>query len=702
MFKKKLIALFMSVALLGTTVIYPANVYAREMNETSNMSEENEATTNNSVEDSVNDNVENSVNNSIENSADDQSDLDSSEQDELIEDEEQENTEPGVEYQAHVQSIGWQQSVADGSTAGTLGKALRLEALKVNLTNAEDSHIKYSAYVQSYGWQDGVSDGIEAGTVGKAKRIEAMKINLSGPIAETYDVYYRAYVQSYGWLGWTSNNGIAGTMDYAKRLEAIEIKLVKKGEEAPDMSGASYKYPKIRYQSHVQTYGWLDSVSDDQIAGTVGKGKRMETLKISLADSDYLGYEGGIRYRTYVQSFGWQDWVNDGQQAGTVGMAKRIEAIQIELTGDIANYYDVYYSVHMAKIGWVNYASNGDIAGTAGLSKPIEAVKVRLVKKGEEVAPDTSGVKFVQGYANDDLTYSGTIKGGSVLESVKQGTVLGTMGKSQALSNMTLHLNRTNDEMPQGTIKYMTHVSGIGWTEWSENGNRSGSVDASKGIEALKVSLSGEISKYYDIYYRAYVQQYGWLGWAKNGQAAGTTKIGYRLEAVQIKLVSKDASAPGANSGYYTEQKKYTIPPLPLDQRTMLLKANTYGSSTNWLILVDTRTNRVGVYYGSQGRWNQMKYMLCTSGKASTPTVKGTFTVKGRGKSFGSGYTCWYYTQFYGNYLFHSVLYRQGSMTQIKDGRLGINASHGCVRLELSNAKWIYDTIPSGTKVVIY
>ena len=39
---------------------------------------------------------------------------------------------------------------------------------------------------------------------------------------------------------------------------------------------------------------------------------------------------------------------------------------------------------------------------------------------------------------------------------------------------------------------------------------------------------------------------------------------------------------------------------------------------------------------------------------------------------------------------------------EIKDGRLGINASHGCVRLALSNAKWIYDNIPRGTKVVIY
>ncbi|MCD8365775.1 MAG: L,D-transpeptidase family protein, partial [Clostridiales bacterium] len=65
-------------------------------------------------------------------------------------------------------------------------------------------------------------------------------------------------------------------------------------------------------------------------------------------------------------------------------------------------------------------------------------------------------------------------------------------------------------------------------------------------------------------------------------------------------------------------------------------------------------------------------------------------------------YTCWYYTQFYGNYLFHSVLYYPGSMTRVKDGRLGMNLSHGCVRLSMTNAKWIYDNIPIGTKVYVY
>lgn len=94
--------------------------------------------------------------------------------------------------------------------------------------------------------------------------------------------------------------------------------------------------------------------------------------------------------------------------------------------------------------------------------------------------------------------------------------------------------------------------------------------------------------------------------------------------------------------------------------------------------------------------------MGCAPGKASTPTVSGTFTVQGKGYYFDSGSArCYWYTQFYGNYLFHSVLYSKYNGS-LMDGRVGIPLSHGCVRLQIDNAKWIYDNIPRGTKVVIY
>lgn len=145
----------------------------------------------------------------------------------------------------------------------------------------------------------------------------------------------------------------------------------------------------------------------------------------------------------------------------------------------------------------------------------------------------------------------------------------------------------------------------------------------------------------------------------------------------------------------------YSLDRLPPDQAAMHARANMYGSTTPYLILVNKSTHKVGVFQGWQGNWNQISYWDCADGKASTPTVEGVFHVGSRGYYFNSGaYRCYWWTQFYGDYLFHSVLYDWNGVLQ--DGRVGMGLSHGCVRLPIDQAKWIYDTIPTGTTVVVY
>lgn len=600
---------------------------------------------------------------------------------------------PELSYQAHVQSIGWQSEKFNGQTAGVTGKSKRMEAIKIKLPDSEyEGGIEYQTHVQSIGWQGWKKDGQQAGTTGQGKRLEAIQIQLTGDMAQHYDIYYRTHVETYGWLGWAKNGEEAGTLGYGKRMEALEIRLVKKGEEAPAQTAESFKYPIVSYQAHSQSIGWQSIKADNEVAGVTGQSKRLEAVKIQLPN---IVYEGSIEYRTYVQSIGWQGWKKDGQTAGTTNQAKRIEAIEIKLTGEVAEHYDVYYSIHMAKIGWTNYAANGETAGSTDLSKKIEAIKIQLVEKGGE-APNTSGTKFIEGYKASDMYYSGTIQGKGNSGNVQMGGTLGTTGQSKRLENITVTLNRRTESMPSGTIKYAVHLSGTGWTGWSEAGSVSGCTDGSKGMEAVKFTLSGDLSKYYDIYYRAYVQKYGWLGWAKNGQAAGTSKIGYRLEALQIRMVSKDASAPGANKGYYTEQRVVSGP-----DAGMYARANLYSSSTPYIVMVDRANKKVGVYQGWRGAWTNVKYWSCTVGAPGTPTVSGVFKVGSRGYYFNSGNVrCFWWTQFYGDYLFHSTTYYHNGA--VADSRLGLALSHGCVRLNINNAKWIYDTIPSGTTVVVY
>lgn len=178
---------------------------------------------------------------------------------------------------------------------------------------------------------------------------------------------------------------------------------------------------------------------------------------------------------------------------------------------------------------------------------------------------------------------------------------------------------------------------------------------------------------------RANVQQYSW-----NGTGA------QRFRMVQT---AEDVS---------TEAIDYSVEPKPVPVDEMDARAAGYASSTPYLILVNCGRHLVNVYYGSQNNWKRAQSYACGNGAAATPTVHGVFTVGIKQPSFGHGYTCWYATQIYGNYLFHSVLYYPGSQTSIMDGRLGVAVSHGCVRLAIENAKWIYDNIPRGTKVVVY
>ncbi|WP_187296303.1 L,D-transpeptidase [Tepidibacter mesophilus] len=124
-------------------------------------------------------------------------------------------------------------------------------------------------------------------------------------------------------------------------------------------------------------------------------------------------------------------------------------------------------------------------------------------------------------------------------------------------------------------------------------------------------------------------------------------------------------------------------------------------SQTDRLIWVNTEKNMVYVFKGKAKEWKLEKKMLCTDGKDSTPTVKGNFSVNSRAPwltSYNGKVKAKYKVNFYGNYYFHSILF-DSKGTKVVDSRLGKSLSHGCVRLSVENAKWIYDYIPDKTAV---
>ena len=128
-----------------------------------------------------------------------------------------------------MQNVGW--SAISGTSLGTTGRGLRMEALALNAPSLPEScGITYEAHVQDIGWQGERENGKVAGTERQSKRIEAVRISLTGEAAKSYSVWYRVHSQDYGWLGWTHDGKDAGTEGLAKRAESMEVQILPEGQ----------------------------------------------------------------------------------------------------------------------------------------------------------------------------------------------------------------------------------------------------------------------------------------------------------------------------------------------------------------------------------------------------------------------------------------------------------------------------------------
>ena len=136
----------------------------------------------------------------------------------------------------------------------------------------------------------------------------------------------------------------------------------------------------------------------------------------------------------------------------------------------------------------------------------------------------------------------------------------------------------------------------------------------------------------------------------------------------------------------------------------MLDVANGYSSSTDYIIIVDRANYLVAIFQGTKGSYSLVTNFDCAVGALSSPTITGQYTLGDKFYYFDHGSARLFYaSRIWGGYLFHSVLYYQDPTPQrVMDGRVGMNLSLGCVRLEIDNAKYIYDNMPRGTTVVIY
>lgn len=121
----------------------------------------------------------------------------------------------------------------------------------------------------------------------------------------------------------------------------------------------------------------------------------------------------------------------------------------------------------------------------------------------------------------------------------------------------------------------------------------------------------------------------------------------------------------------------------------------TRQSSRGRWIEVDISSQRLTAWNGK----TRVRTFIVSTGKRGTPTRIGTFNVGTKHRSTrmrGRGYNIANvpYTMYYsGGYAIHGAYWHN---------RFGTRVSRGCVNLRVSQARWLYNWAPVGTRIVIH
>ncbi len=127
-------------------------------------------------------------------------------------------------------------------------------------------------------------------------------------------------------------------------------------------------------------------------------------------------------------------------------------------------------------------------------------------------------------------------------------------------------------------------------------------------------------------------------------------------------------------------------------------------------ITVDVN-NQVTTVYGRDENGDYtvvIREMLCSTGTKSYPSDVGDWVLNGRTARWCYfpkwGGHAQYWTRINKSIAFHSVVYNSVNTMDLSVSsykNLGKRASHGCIRLLVSDAKWIYDNVGEGTVVTV-
>lgn len=191
--------------------------------------------------------------------------------------------------------------------------------------------------------------------------------------------------------------------------------------------------------------------------------------------------------------------------------------------------------------------------------------------------------------------------------------------------------------------------------------------------------------------------------------SVGAYAINAQKAEATASAVKKSSQSSAKSSSSTPKTKKTTESTVDYTKPSETKAYPDVNKYPNLWIRVSTEKQRVYIMNGDKVLYT----MYCSTGmtnSSATATPHGTYHVQSeRGETFYNAqeeeganyYTSW---SGHGSLLFHTVpIDANGNYIKSEAAKLGKKggASHGCVRLTIPDAKWIYTNIKYDTKVVI-
>lgn len=151
--------------------------------------------------------------------------------------------------------------------------------------------------------------------------------------------------------------------------------------EAGTENGTEAAKMTALYRVYENSTGWSEYTADNTYV-TAPEGSNVTAIQATLRNQP-AGMSGTIAYQVNLSGFGWLDWQENFMEAGDSAGTMPLEAVKVALTGQLAEQYDVYYSVYQNG-SWTEQVMNGETAGTEGCGLRVRGLRIAVRMKGEE------------------------------------------------------------------------------------------------------------------------------------------------------------------------------------------------------------------------------------------------------------------------------------------------------------------------------